>query len=138
MKQDISDREDLIRLINGFYEKVRKDETIGYLFEEVARVKWEKHLPVMYDFWEGILFQTGSYKGNPMRAHFRLHMLSPLQPEHFTQWVRLFRQNADELFAGEMTEQVKQKAESIATTMRIKILHGGISAPQDSRSGKLQ
>ena len=46
MKKDIENRGDIILLINTFYEKVKRDEVIGYIFNDVAKVNWEKHLPV--------------------------------------------------------------------------------------------
>ena len=82
MKKDISNRADIQLLVDSFYNKVRADETIGYLFNDVAKVNWEQHLPRMYDFWENILFQTGSFKGNPMVAHVQLHQKSPLSATH--------------------------------------------------------
>jgi hemoglobin len=78
MKKDISNRAYIQQLVDTFYIKVRADETIGYLFNDVAHVNWEQHLPRMYDFWENILFQTGNFKGNPMTAHTQLHQKSPL------------------------------------------------------------
>jgi len=50
MKKDIENRDDIIRLVNTFYDKVKPDETIGYFFNRVVDVNWEKHLPVMYNF----------------------------------------------------------------------------------------
>jgi hemoglobin len=100
---------------------VRADETIGYLFNEVAQVNWEQHLPRMYDFWENILFQTGSFKGNPMAAHVQLHQKSPLSAAHFDRWQQLFIATVDELFEGDMAELIKQRALSIATMIRIKV-----------------
>lgn len=46
MKKDITSFEDIRLLVDSFYEKVRNDEVIGFLFDEVARVDWERHLPV--------------------------------------------------------------------------------------------
>ena len=121
MKKDISNRADIQQLVDTFYIKVRADETIGYLFNDVAQVNWEQHLPRMYDFWENILFQTGSFKGNPMAAHVQLHQKSPLSAVHFDRWQRLFFATVDELFEGDMAELIKQRALSIATMMRIKV-----------------
>jgi hemoglobin len=121
MKKDISNRADIQQLVDTFYHKVRADETIGYLFNEVAQVNWEQHLPRMYDFWENILFQTGSFKGNPMVAHVQLHQKSPLSAAHFDRWRQLFFATVDELFEGDMAELIKQRALSIATMMRIKV-----------------
>jgi hemoglobin len=121
MKKDISNRADIQQLVDTFYIKVRADETIGYLFNDVAKVNWEQHLPRMYDFWENILFQTGSFKGNPMAAHVQLHQKSPLSAAHFDRWQQLFLATVDELFEGDMAELIKQRALSIATMMRIKV-----------------
>jgi hemoglobin len=121
MKNDISNRADIQQLVDTFYIKVRADETIGYLFNDVAKVNWEQHLPRMYDFWENILFQTGSFKGNPMAAHVQLHQKSPLSAAHFDRWQQLFFATVDELFEGDMAELIKQRALSIATMMRIKV-----------------
>ena len=118
---DINNRADIQLLVDTFYNKVKLDETIGYLFNDVARVNWEQHLPRMYDFWENILFQTGNFKGNPMTAHLQLHQKSPLTAAHFERWQQLFLATVDELFEGEMAELIKQRALSIATMMRIKV-----------------
>lgn len=127
MKNDIADRKDIQLLIDTFYEKVRRDDTIGYIFNDVAKVDWPHHLPRMYDFWENIAFQTGNYTGNPMPVHIQLHQQTPLNAAHFERWLQLFTGTADELFAGNKTELVKQRALSIATMMRIKIINEGIS-----------
>jgi hemoglobin len=121
MKTDLENREDIEKLVNQFYEKVKKDEVIGYFFTEVEQVDWVKHLPVMYDFWENVLFYTQNFQGNPMVKHLALHQKSSLQPKHFEQWVRLFCETTDELFEGFNAELIKQKASNIANIMQIKI-----------------
>lgn len=121
MKADITNRSDIQQLIDSFYTKVRADDTIGYLFNDVAKVNWEQHLPRMYDFWESIIFQTGNFRGNPMTAHMALHQRSPLSKSHFDRWLSLFNQTVDELFEGNNAELAKQRALSIATMMQIKI-----------------
>jgi len=120
MKTDIKDRTDIALMVNSFYEKVKKDETIGYIFNDVAKVDWDHHLPIMYDFWEGIIFQTGNYEGNPMRVHINLNQVTPLQPAHFARWKQLFLETVNELFEGEKAELARQRAVSIATMMEIK------------------
>lgn len=128
MKKDISERFDIITLVNEFYDKVKKDELIGYIFNDIAKVNWEKHLPLMYDFWENTLFYTGSYTGNPINAHKHINRVVPLKATHFNRWLQLFNQTIDELFSGEKATLAKQRAASIATIMQIKISQGpGIS-----------
>ncbi len=122
MRKDITSRDDIKLLVDSFYEKVKKNSSIGFIFTEVARVNWELHLPVMYDFFENMLFYTGSYTGNPMELHRHISQKLPLTKEHFQQWEELFCQTVDELFAGEKAELVKQRALSISAVMKIKIL----------------
>lgn len=122
MKKELSGRADIELLVQSFYAKVKKDDTIGFIFNDIAKVNWEKHLPVMFDFWENVLFYTGSYEGNPMLIHQHIHRVVPLTREHFLRWYQLFSQTVDELFEGENAMLAKQRAFSISTVMQIKIL----------------
>lgn len=121
MKNDIVDRADIERMITEFYTRVRSDQEIGDIFAK-ANIDWPKHLPVMYDFWDGIIFNKGNYKGNTLGIHQDLHRRIPLAKENFTRWLALFTQTVDELFSGEKAELVKQRANSIALVMQMKIL----------------
>jgi len=120
MKMDIARREDIEMMVRTFYDKVRIDPVIGPIFNDVANINWEKHLPVMFDFWESTIFFTGGYSGNPMKPHQELNRIFPLQEKHFSQWLELFRSTVDELFVGEKAELAKQRAMSIATIMQVK------------------
>lgn len=123
MKRDIENRADIELLVNEFYDKVKMDTVIGYIFNDVVKVNWEKHLPTMYNFWENTIFYTGNYEGNPMELHKHLHRLTPLSTEHFARWNKLFTQTVDEFFEGVNANLAKQRALSISTVMQMKILH---------------
>ncbi len=122
MKNDITNRKDIEELVNAFYNRVKTDEIIGYLFTEVAKVNWELHLPKMYDFWENILFQSGNYNGNPMQVHKNLHHKSTMNQEHFQHWGELFNQTVDSLFKGTKADEIKGRAMNISAVMMYKIL----------------
>ena len=122
MKKDITTRADIEQLVQRFYEKVRADPMIGPLFGGMYPVNWERHLPIMYDFWENTLFYTGTYTGNPIQTHRKLHERYPLNSDHFRQWVHLFTETVDELFEGEKALLARQRALSIATVMKVKLL----------------
>ncbi len=128
MKKDIVTGKDIELLVDTFYDKIRKDELIGFIFTDIAKVNWEKHLPIMYSFFENMLFYTGSYTGNPMELHKHINRLFPLTDEHFKRWNLLFSTSVDELFAGERAELAKQRAKSISAVMQIKILNETSSA----------
>ena len=128
MKYDIASRKDIEILVNEFYSKIKKDEQIGFIFSDIAMVNWEKHLPIMYDFFENMLFYTGSYTGNPMELHKHVNRLLPLTEIHFRQWNHLFSTTVDELFEGTTANLVKKKKKSIAAVMQNKILKESSSA----------
>jgi len=50
MKNDIETRADIDDLMNRFYTRAINDETIGYIFTDVAKLDLEHHLPVIGDF----------------------------------------------------------------------------------------
>lgn len=121
MKRDIQNREDIAQLINAFYDKLLEDELLAHLFTDVAQIDLTEHLPILYDFWESVLFQTGNYRRNAMEAHLDLHHKHRLEEKHFNRWLALFDETVDEFFAGEKAHQAKVRALSIATVIRMKI-----------------
>jgi hemoglobin len=122
MKKDIENRQDIEILVNKFYDKVKLDEVIGFIFNDIVKVNWEKHLPRMYDFWENTIFYTGTYTGNPMEIHKHLNRVVPLSTEQFLRWNKLFVLTVDENFDGNHASVAKQRAISISTVMQIKII----------------
>lgn len=120
MKSDIVGIEEIKLMVQRFYEKVNADELLAPLF---AHVNWEKHLPVMYSFWESVLLGTGGYNGNTMKVHQDFHQHSPLNEQNFERWLQLFNANINEFFEGEKAELARQRALSIATVMRMKLLY---------------
>ncbi len=118
--RDIEDRNDIDRLMLRFYSRVMADDLIGYIFTDVAKLDLDRHLPVIGDFWETIIFQTGVYTRhgrNPLQVHGELNEKEPLLPEHFRRWLEIFTQITDELFAGEKADFIKVRAAAIAERM---------------------
>jgi hemoglobin len=121
VKKDLESREDLLKLLTAFYEKVFEDELIGHFFRDVMNVDLEKHIPVITDFWETVLFKGTAYRKNAVAVHMHINEKSPIEEQHFNRWLKLFGETMDEYFEGETAETAKQRALSIATVMRIKI-----------------
>lgn len=114
---DIENRKDIDNLLRIFYEKLLVDDVIGFLFTEVAEINLERHLPILGDFWETLLFASGDYarhRRNPLQVHLNLHAKSPLRPEHFARWLELFDASVDDLFSGPRALFTKQRARGIA------------------------
>jgi len=121
-KKDIEDRNDIELLVNVFYAKVLADNLLGYIFQETANVNWSTHFPAMYNFWENIILFTGTYEGNPMNLHKHLHHITPLNKTHFERWNQLFTSTVDGLFEGKKADLAKQRALSISSIIKEKIL----------------
>ncbi len=120
MKPDITTSEDIKTLINSFYEKVKADDVIGYIFNDIAQVDWPHHLPRMYAFWEFLLLSKDTYKGNPMDVHQKLHRQVRLTEEHFNRWLQLFHQTVDEHFEGLVAQDAKNRSNLIVLTWKPK------------------
>lgn len=118
--KDICNRADVEKLVDAFYVKVRANDILGPIFDDIMQVDWESHLPKMYDFWEQTLFHRPLYKGNPVTVHQRVHTQSPLEKDQFDTWLQLFNETIDENFDGDMARQAKVRALSIATVLQIK------------------
>ena len=125
---DLLDRSGIELLVNSFYDTVRADNTLGFIFEKIAGVNWKTHLPKMYSFWETVLFRTGGYKGNPLAAHAKLAPLTEMGKDQFDRWLQLFEATVDTHFAGENAEHIKRCAADMAN-----VIYSKINGVQDPR-----
>ena len=117
----LENRQDIENLVNRFYDKVGKDQTIGFFFNDIAKVDWNEHLPKMYKFWETLLFGQVSYKGNPMAVHFPINEVQALEKHHFEHWLKLWTETVEENFSGEIAEMAIYKASNISQLMAYKM-----------------
>jgi len=127
-RPDLVGRADIERLVNTFYDRVQRDETLGFIFNEIAGVDWTAHLPKMYAFWETVLFRSGEYSGNPLAAHIRLGSRTPMGLAQFERWISLFQESVDALFEGENAEHIKRCAEDMAH-----VFHSRVNNIPDAR-----
>ncbi len=121
MKNDIRTRGDIDILITAFYERVKPNKEIGYIFTDVVHMDWDKHIPVIVDFWETILLDNPVYQKNAMEVHYDLNKKVPLQKIHFDTWLALFTSTVDDLFEGTTANLAKKRAKSIADVMLFKM-----------------
>lgn len=121
MKKDIKDRKDIELIVNRFYDKVKEDELLRPFFSDIIKIDWNKHIPIMCDFWENLLFYTGQYEGNPMAKHHNIHQVSRLKMEHFRRWQTLFTETVKENFEGANAKKIIEKASNIGTVMQMKL-----------------
>lgn len=117
LKKDIQNKDDIKILVDSFYKKVIKDNTIGYIFNDIIKDNWDKHLSIMYDFWASILLSDRSYSGNPLMKHLNINQQIPLKEAHFNRWVELWKLTLDEHFLGRNADSAKIRAGNIKNVM---------------------
>jgi hemoglobin len=111
---DIDSREEVMRLVNSFYTKVKKDALLAPVF---AHVDWPHHLPIMYNFWSSVLLGDMSYNGSPLSKHMAL----PITAEHFDRWLKLFLETVNTEFSGSVADEAKNRAKTIASLFQHKM-----------------
>lgn len=121
VRPDIASRAEIVRLVDTFYTRVRADEILGPIFDGVARVNWDEHLPKMYDFWQLVLFGTSSFKGNPLAVHRALAQQTTMADREFGRWIELFHATVNDLFSGPMADEAKFRASRIRTVMQYNV-----------------
>lgn len=112
--KDPIDRHDVEELIAAFYGAALADPLIGPIFTDVARIDLTRHLPIMADFWETVLFGTGTYHRNALQVHMVLHARTRLEGLHFARWLDLWETMVRERFAGDKADLAVVQAHRMA------------------------
>lgn len=119
--KDIAGRADIIVLVETFYTRAFADDLIGPIFTEVVHMDLARHMPIMADFWQTVLFKAGLYRRNALSVHFDIHLKEPLTAGHFNRWLELWTSSVDGLFTGEKAELAKVQAHHIAGSMHRRV-----------------
>ncbi len=114
MKPDISNRQDIVKLLRYFYDRLLDDPTTHHIFKDIDM---ESHIPVIADFWSMVLLGEMNYKGNPFEKHIPLD----LEKKHFDCWLDHFTTSIDHFYSGEKADLAKQRAYSIAYIFQSKL-----------------
>ena len=112
--KDISSRDDIVSLLNEFYTKAQKDEIIG---DKFTQLNMAHHTQVIADFWDGILFGTNNYSGDPFGKHLDLKLATV----DFERWISLFIQTVDNNYSGPIANEAKHRAGTIAQVFQYKL-----------------
>ena len=112
--KDIQTKEDLVLLVDVFYNRVLQDEKLAHFF---AHLNFEEHKPKMVHFWSFVLLDEPGYTTNVFDKHANLHANSA----DFNEWVSLFHTTVNELFEGEKAEAAKFRATTLGYTFGSKL-----------------
>lgn len=103
-------------LVRGFYDAARRDKLLGPVFA-AGVADWEAHIARLCQFWSSVTLMTGTYHGQPMRAHLPL----PVESAHFDRWLELFAQTARALCPPAAAAHFIERAERIAESLELGI-----------------
>jgi len=122
IKRDIESREDIFNIVSHFYTKIRKEEILGPIFNQVIK-NWDEHLKRLTDFWQTNLLFVANYKGNPIKVHQQVDVIfgGNITEKHFGIWLNLWFATIDELHTGEKAETAKRRARKMSTHLYIKM-----------------
>ena len=109
-------------LVTHFYQKVQADTLLGPVFNEVAQVNWDEHIPLLCQFWNSVMLKTNEYHGNAYQKHLVLKERTQIQEIHFVRWLNLFQQEALNHLPKEAAEQIIQRANQIAESLKFGML----------------
>ena len=119
--------ENLQKLVETFYGKVRQDPLIGPVFNGAIE-DWPEHLEKLQAFWSSVMLTTGRYKGQPMPAPVR--HADAISPASFERWLAIWRETTEELLDSESAAAMQDKAARIAESLSLGIdFYRGRAAP---------
>ena len=105
-------------LVERFYDRIRSDETLGPIFNNIIGDNWGPHLKQMKAFWASVTMNAGLYSGKPVEQH-RKHT-NAIKSEHFDIWLTLFRQTLEDTApTPKCVDYFMVRAERIANSLKL-------------------
>jgi hemoglobin len=121
-------KEHIEQLVTHFYQRVRNDEVLGPIFNDVAKVDWAHHIPLICQFWNSIMLKTNEYHGNAYRKHVVLGEKINLTEAHFDRWLMLFQEEAFKHLPDQDAQLITGKAINIANSLKVGAIQNCIHA----------
>ncbi len=118
--QDITGREDIVIMVEKFYELVKQDDIIGHIFlNKINDSEWPSHMEKMVNFWMSVLFSDKTYVGNPFSHHRALN----IGKEHFDRWEEILHSSVYDHFKGQKADEAIDKANKMRLLFESKLAH---------------
>jgi hemoglobin len=111
--KDITSKADIEILIKAFYNDLLQLEEMKPVF---AHIDFPKHIPHIVHFWSFVLLDEEGYTTNVFDKHINL----PIKSHQFDDWLKVFTNSVDLLYAGETADLAKQRATVLAHTFKSK------------------
>ena len=110
-------------LVTHFYQRVREDEILSPIFNNIAQVDWSEHIPLLCQFWCSVMLKTNEYHGNAYQKHVLIKQLTQINEEHFIRWLDLFKQEAIKHLPIGASEEIISRALLIAESLKFGMIN---------------
>ena len=116
--QDITDKEDIMLIVDTFYAKAKTDTLLAPIFNEaIDENEWNKHVERIYSFWNTVMFKKMDYLGNPFSHHKNL----PIYKRHFDKWLEILEQVVFANYKGEKAQDMIERAHRMSQMFQLKL-----------------
>lgn len=108
-------------VVTEFYSRIRSDQELGPIFNAAigtSAADWRAHEAKIASFWRNAAGLDRSYSGNPMLVHVKN---SKVQPEHFSRWLRIFRDTAEDILPDGAAHGLADLADRIGQSLAMGI-----------------
>ena len=112
--------DDIGRLVDDFYAKIRADAELGPIFVRAFPGDWGPHLATMRNFWSSVMPTSGRYRGNPVAVHGQV---VGVEMELFDRWLALFDKSCRELFVPDIADVFYSKVVRIAKSLKLALFY---------------
>ncbi|QZE13601.1 group III truncated hemoglobin [Halosquirtibacter laminarini] len=117
MKRDIENTQDITLLVETFYRDLCKISEMDNLYNEVIKIDWETHIPIMVRFWGSLVLREGGYRGNILSHHHHVMEKYPLTQEMFHTWENCFLETLNRLFQGPNSDKTKKRVRAMSQSL---------------------
>lgn len=132
--RDLDSPEQIDEMVRRFYSDVTQDDLLGPMFNDVAHVDWNEHLPKLAAFWCRALLGIPGYSGNPFRAHALIHAQRPFTAGHFERWLTLFHETLELGWIGPNATRAGELADNVARVHSHQLLGQKVRVGTDETS----
>ena len=106
-------------LVATFYARAREHAVLGPVFVGAVgtdEAAWIHHEAKIASFWRNAIGLDRSFSGNPMLKHLANN---DIVPDHFVDWLALFREVAKEVLPDEAAAGITALADRIGQSLKM-------------------
>lgn len=118
-KKDITTIDDIILMVDTFKEILVKEKELYAVYKKLAKLDVKLTKPVLYSFWNKIIFSKGKFSKKP----FQYRMPLKIEPAIYEKFIILHNNNVDTHFEGKNAELVKSRIIAIADLYQTKLAY---------------